>query len=163
MTGGAATLARIAAISGARLELPHGRPVPRRATRDGAGARCVLQAARGGMGSGVGVEGCWGVGGGRAVAGRGLLWGRLEQRARARHALEGAGDIFAQLAQAVAATAGAGCRRFDHHPLARQVFWKIGAAPGALALKGRHSGGLGYGDLGGELICGGRGLKLFEL
>ena len=75
---------------------------------------------------------------------------------------QGLGHVFAQLAQAVSATAVARGRRLNDHPLARKVFRK-GIPFGALAFEPRHRGDLGDGDLGGQLIFGGTCFQFLEL
>ena len=80
----------------------------------------------------------------------------------ARDHLQRLGDVLAQLAQSRAAAAGAGRRRGDHYPLARQVFRErlAGRLPAGERLDGRRRPG---GLLGLELVLGGRSLQLFQL
>ena len=63
-----------------------------------------------------------------------LLPHGLDHFPLARNRLQGLGHVLAELAQPRAAAAGAGCRRLDHHALARQMLGE-GVARRPLALK----------------------------
>ena len=76
--------------------------------------------------------------------------------------LQGLGDVLAQLGQTRPAAGGAGAGPGNDDPLARQVLGE--GLPGrALALKGYDLGGLGGGDLRGQLVLTSRGFQLLEL
>jgi len=102
------------------------------------------------------------LGDGLAVAARELLAHSLDDLPLAGHDLQCLGDVLSELRQARAATAGAGRRPGNDHPLARQMFGER-LARGALAGEGRDAGGLGHRLLCGEIIFGGRGFQLLEL
>ena len=72
------------------------------------------------------------------------------------------GDIFTQLRQACTATARAGGRSGNDHPLARQVFGE-GLARRSLTDEGRNLGGPGGRSLCLQLILCRRGFELLEL
>jgi hypothetical protein len=97
-----------------------------------------------------------------AVAAGELLPDRLDHLPLPGDHLQRLGDVLAHLDDARGAAAGAGRRRLDHHPLARQMRGKRLASRTA-ALEGGHGGGAGRGPFGGDLVLGGGGFKLFEL
>ena len=80
----------------------------------------------------------------------------------ARRRLQRPRHILAELAQARAAAAGAGRRRFDHHALARQMLGK-GVALRPLALEAGDRRRLGDGVLRRELVFRRARFQLFEL
>ena len=80
----------------------------------------------------------------------------------ARDRFQGPGDILAQLAQPIAATAVTCRRRIDDHAIARQVIGE-GIPLGALAGEPRHKRRLGHGQLRSQLILRGTRFQFLEL
>lgn len=70
--------------------------------------------------------------------------------------------ILTELAQAVAAPAGASCRRFDDDPLARQMHREGLARGGALAHKSLDRRRFRHGPFRRKLVLGRVGFQLFE-
>ena len=97
-----------------------------------------------------------------AVAARELLAHRLDHLPLAGNDLQRLGDVLSELRQARAATAGAGRRPGNDHPLARQMFGERLACR-ALAGEGRDGRGPRHRVLGGQLILGRRGFEFLEL
>jgi hypothetical protein len=79
-----------------------------------------------------------------------------------RRRLQRPRHVLAELAQAIAAAAGAGGRRVDHYPLAWRII-RERVALGASAGEGAHRGRLRGGLLRHQFVFGGAGRQLLEL
>ena len=97
-----------------------------------------------------------------AIPTRELLPDGLHDLPGARDRLEGLGHVLAELAQPKAAAALAGGRRIDDDPLPGEMLGKAGSRFRTRAGEPGDLGGLGQGDLGGDLVLGCAGVELFE-
>lgn len=86
----------------------------------------------------------------------------LDHLPTARDRLQRLGDGLAQLGQARAAAAGAGCRAWHNDTLTRQMVWEGFAGRPVTGERG-NSAGFGRRSLGCQLIFGSTGFQLFKL
>ena len=96
-----------------------------------------------------------------AIAAGELLPYRLDHLPLARHYLQRARHVLAELAKAIAAATFTSCRRIDHHPFPWQMLGE-GLTLGALACKSTHCRRLRHGPFRRQLVLGGVGFQLFE-
>src|SRR5438034_8655519 len=96
-----------------------------------------------------------------AVAAGELLPYRLDHFPLARHHVQRARYVLAEIAKTIAAAALARCWRINYDPLAGKMFGE-GLALGALARKSPHRGRLGNSPFSRQFVLGSVGLQLLE-